>query len=223
MSKILIADDEIKIRQTLADYFTAKGESCKTAANGMEAAELCERERFDLVILDVMMPLMSGTEAARRIRRRSDLPILFLSALGEEEDYIKGFASGADDYIVKPFPLAVLYEKCKAMIKRYKNNLLSEKIDAGGLSLDKAIRKLSYCGKDIELSQTDYKIMLILMENKNQVISREKLLISIWGYDYEGSTRTIDTHIKRIRKALGKDGARLIKTAVGIGYYIEDK
>ena len=223
MSKILIADDEIKIRQTLADYFTAKGEICKTAANGMEAAELCERERFDLVILDVMMPLMSGTEAARRIRRRSDLPILFLSALGEEEDYIKGFASGADDYIVKPFPLAVLYEKCKAMIKRYKNNLLSEKIDAGGLSLDKAIRKLSYCGKDIELSQTDYKIMLILMENKNQVISREKLLISIWGYDYEGSTRTIDTHIKRIRKALGKDGARLIKTAVGIGYYIEDK
>lgn len=136
MYKILIADDEIKIRETIFDYMTAKGLSAKTAADGSEAVKLCETENFDLIILDVMMPRLDGISACKEIRDVTDCPILFLSALGEEYDLLKGFSSGADDYIVKPFPLTVLYEKCLSMIKRYRGANRNNKIVLGSLTAD---------------------------------------------------------------------------------------
>jgi len=221
MYKILIADDEIKIRTTLFDYMTAKGLFAKTAANGKEAVALCENESFDLIILDVLMPQMDGIAACKEIREYTDCPVLFLSALGEEQDLLKGFNCGADDYIVKPFPLSVLYEKCLAMIKRYRGADKDNKITVGSLSLDLAKRTVTANGEAVKLSNTDFELLSYLMQNKGIVLSRELILTRIWDYDFEGDTRVVDTHIKRIRKALGSE-ANIIKTAVGTGYYAEE-
>lgn len=220
MYKILVADDEIKIRNTISDYMTAKGLSVVTAKDGEDAVEKSEETEFDLIILDVMMPKKDGLKACEEIRKFSSVPILFLSALGEETDYLKGFSSGGDDYIVKPFPLSVLHQKCLSMIAMSKGNVKRDEISLNGIVIDLAKRKVFVENEEIALTTKDYELLRYLMENKNVVLDRDKILNRIWGWDYEGSNRVVDTHIKRIRKALGEK-AGCIKTVVNVGYTFE--
>lgn len=217
MYKILIADDEIKIRETLSDYLTAKGFSVALAKDGESAVYSAEGESFDLIILDVMMPKKDGLTACREIREFTDIPILFLSALGEEENLLKGYRFGGDDYIVKPFPLSVLCEKITAMIKRHKGVGADHSISESGIKLSLKTRQAFCDGKEISLPPKDFELLLLLMQNKGAVLSRDIILNKIWGYDFDGDNRTVDTHIKRIRKALG-DKASLIVTKSGLGY-----
>ncbi len=222
MYKILVADDEIKIRETIFDYMTAKGFSVSLAKDGEEAVLLSETEDFDLIILDVMMPKKDGLEACKEIRKNSQTPILFLSALGEETDFLKGFSCGGDDYIVKPFPLSVLYQKCLAMISLSKGIDKNHLIKVSGVTLDVLKHKVFVGENEIIISSKDFELLRYLMENKNIVISREKILSRVWGWDYDGDSRVVDTRIKRIRKALGEK-SDVIKTIVNVGYCYEEK
>ena len=220
MYKILVADDEIKIRNTIKDYLTAKGLKVATASDGEDAVEKTEETEFDLIILDVMMPKKDGLKACEEIRKWSNVPILFLSALGEETDYLKGFSSGGDDYIVKPFPLSVLHQKCLSMISMSKGSLKRDEISLNGIVIDLAKRKVFVENTEITFTTKDYELLRYLMENKNIVLDRDKILNRIWGWEYEGTSRVVDTHIKRIRKALGEK-AGCIKTVVNVGYVFE--
>ena len=222
MYKILVADDEIKIRNTIKDYLSAKGLSVTTAIDGEDAVEKTEETEFDLIILDVMMPKKDGLKACEEIRKWSNVPILFLSALGEETDYLKGFSSGGDDYIVKPFPLSVLHQKCLSMISMSKGTTKHDGISLNGIVIDLAKRKVFVENEEVELTTKDYELLRYLMENKNIVLDRDKILNRIWGWDYDGSNRVVDTHIKRIRKAL-REKAGCIKTVVNVGYTFECK
>lgn len=217
MYKVLIADDEIKIRETLSDYLTAKGFAVTLARDGEAAVCCAESESFDLIILDVLMPNKDGLEACKEIREFTDIPILFLSALGQEEDLLKGYKFGADDYIVKPFPLSVLCEKISSMIRRHKGLRDDHSIEDSGIRLDLKTRKTFIDGKEIKLPLKDFNLLLLLMQNKGAVLSREVILSKVWGWDFDGDDRTVDTHIKRLRKALG-DKAGLIVTTSGVGY-----
>lgn len=222
MYTILIADDEAKIRETIKDYFSAKGLNVLLASNGKEAVALTDSKDFDLIILDVMMPVMDGLTACKVIRKRSNAPVLFLSALGEEHDFLNGYSSGADDYIVKPFPLSVLHEKCLAMIKRYKGIHKENKVTVSGITLDLNAHKVFIDENDINLSEKDFQFLKYLIDNKNIVLSRDLILNRIWGYDFFGDTRVVDTHIKIIRKALGSKG-KLIKTIINAGYVFKEE
>ena len=217
MYKVLIADDEIKIRETLSDYLTAKGFAVTLARDGEAAVCCAESESFDLIILDVLMPNKDGLEACKEIREFTDIPILFLSALGHEEDLLKGYKFGADDYIVKPFPLSVLCEKISSMIRRHKGLRDDHSIEDSGIGLDLKTRQTFIDGKEIKLPLKDFNLLLLLMQNKGTVLSREVILSKVWGWDFDGDDRTVDTHIKRLRKALG-DKAGLIVTTSGVGY-----
>lgn len=220
MHKLLICDDEIKIRETLYDYFTAKGYSVSVAENGKTGAKKTENEDFDLILLDVMMPVMDGLTACKAIRKHTDTPILFLSALGEEEDVLKGYKHGADDYIIKPFPLSVLNEKIVAMINRYKGINRNNQLSLRGITLDYGSRKVFCNEREVALADKDFRLLALLMENKGIVLSRETILFKIWGYDFDGDERVVDTHIKRLRKSLG-DKAKCITTIIGTGYRFE--
>ena len=217
MYRILIADDEIKIRETLSDYLTAKGFDVTLAKDGEAAVCCAENESFDLIILDVLMPDKDGLEACKEIRDFTDIPILFLSALGQEEDLLKGYKFGADDYIVKPFPLSVLCEKISAMIRRHKGLRDDHSIEDSGIRLDLKTRQTFIDGKEIKLPLKDFNLLLLLMQNKGTVLSRDMILSKVWGWNFDGDNRTVDTHIKRIRKAMG-DKAGLIITTSGVGY-----
>lgn len=222
MHKILVCDDEVKIRETFYDYLSAKGFSVTLSADGKEAVEKCESESFDLVILDVMMPEMNGLEACRRIRSISDTPVLFLSALGEEQDLLKGYSLGADDYIVKPFPLSVLAQKCNALISRYRGSTLQEEICCCGITLNKPKQLVTVDGNIIELSKKTFRLLELLMINKGVVLSREQILAKVWGWDFDGDERAVDTHIKKLRKALDKKSVH-IKTVIGGGYSFREE
>ncbi len=221
MFKILFADDEAKIRETVKDYFGAKGVEVHTASDGITAVEMAQETEYDLIILDVMMPGCNGLEACKRIRKFTKAPVLFLSALGEERDLLGGYSSGADDYIVKPFPLSVLFEKCNKMIRRYRGINDENLIVSGSITLDKNRFKVFSSGEEITLSSKDFLLLEYLMSNKNIVLSRHIILSRVWGYDFEGDDRVVDTHIKIIRKALGENAAA-IKTVVNVGYKFEE-
>ena len=222
MYKILIADDERKLREIMRDYLVSKGFQIVLASDGEEALTAAFAQVFDLIILDVMMPGINGIEVCREIRRQQNIPVLFLSALGEEEDLLTGYEAGADDYIVKPFPLSVLFQKCMAMIRRSKRVDQEHKLTGNGIIID-LIRKQVYVeGKEITFSSKDFRLLAYLMENKDVVLGREIILSRIWGYDFEGDTRVVDTHIKRIRKLL-RDHAECIKTVIGSGYVYREE
>ena len=217
MFSVLVADDEKAIRESIKDYLEAKGYSVKTATDGESALELFYENSFDLVILDVMMPKVDGFDACRAVRRASNLPALFLTAKGQEADFLKGFECGCDDYVVKPFPLSVLYEKCNSLIKRYKGIDSANWLKVSGVALDLSCKRAYVGENEIKLSSKDFKILCYLMENKNIVLNRELILSFAWGYDFDGDDRVVDTHIKRIRKALGEK-AECIKTIINTGY-----
>ena len=220
-SKVLIVEDEPKLREVLMDYFQSKGEEPYEAANGNEALELVEEMEFDAILLDIMMPELDGFSVCRAIRRKNDVPIIFLTALSDEDDKLMGYELGADDYITKPYTMSVLYAKTMALIKRSRGNMLSaDRIEAGGLVLELSSQKV-YIGKiAIELTPKEYNLLRCLMQNKNMVMSREQLLVKCWGYDYDGDVRAVDTQIKRLREKLGEH-ATCIKTVIKAGYRLE--
>jgi len=220
-NKILIAEDEEKLREILCDYFSSKGDIPFPAANGFEALSLIEENDFDAVLLDIMMPGLDGLSVCRTLRRNNDVPIIFLTALSDEEDKLLGYELGADDYVTKPFTMSVLYAKTMALIKRSQRKVLEgDRMEAGGITLDLASGKAYAGGKEIFLTPKEFSLLSCLMINKNLVMSREQLLVKCWGYDYEGESRAVDTHIKRLREKLGSH-AQCIKTVIKTGYRLE--
>ncbi len=219
--KILIVEDEAKLREVLCDYFASRGERPIEACDGFEALARMEECEFDAVLLDIMMPGLDGLSVCRAVRKTNDVPILFLTALSDEEDKLLGYELGADDYITKPFSLSVLYAKTMALIKRNERSVLAgDRIEAGGITLVRSTRKVFAGKQEIALTPKEYALLLCLMQNKNRVLSREQLLVKCWGYDYEGESRAVDTHIKRLREKLG-DCASCIQTVIKAGYKLE--
>ena len=218
---ILIAEDEPRLREVVCDYFRSRGDHPVEAADGAAALALAEEREFDGVLLDIMMPGLDGFTVCRSLRRRSDVPILFLTALSDEEDKLYGYELGADDYITKPFSLSVLYAKTAALIRRSRGSVLSgDRMELGELSLEVSSRRVFAAGQEVALTPREYALLQCLMRNKNMVMSREQLLVKCWGYDYEGEARAVDTQIKRLREKLGPC-AECIKTIIKAGYRLE--
>ncbi len=220
--KILVVDDVPKIRWSLCDYLSSHGYKVFNAKNGLEAVEIASAESPDLIIMDVLMPEMNGLEACREIRYFSDVPVLFLSALGEEEDMLKGFDCGADDYLVKPFPLPVLLKKSLVMLSRSKGAGSDNVLNYGELIINISNRTTELSGVHVSLSGKDFDLLLLLVGNRDKAVSRDYIINKIWGYDYFGDLRIVDTHIKQLRKALGSYGDH-IKSVRGYGYKFTDK
>ena len=219
--RILIAEDEPKLRSILCDFFISRGDTPVPAADGMEALELAQAQEFDGVLLDIMMPRLDGLSVCRALRKNSDVPIIFLTALSDEDDKLLGYELGADDYVTKPFTMTVLYAKLKALIRRSRGDVMTEdRLTAGELSVRLSSRQVEVAGREVELTPKEYSLLVCLMRNRNMVMSREQLLVQCWGYDYEGEARAVDTHIKRLREKLG-DAAQMIRTVVKAGYKLE--
>ncbi len=215
---VLIADDEIRMRRVITDYLAAKGYKTVEAANGSEAVLMCRRMPIDLVLLDVMMPQMDGFEACRIIREHSAVPIIMLTARGEENDELQGFSLGADEYIAKPFSLRILAARIEAVLRRGEAPSPEGAIRAADdLRVDTVAREVTVAGAPIELTYTEFELLVFLMQNAGIALSRDRILDSVWRYDYYGDARTVDTHIKKLRQKLG-DCGNYIKTIRGIGY-----
>jgi len=219
--KILIVEDEPRLREILCDYFRNRGEIPTEAADGALALELAENGEFDAVLLDIMMPELNGFGVCRALRKNSDVPIIFLTALSDEDDKLTGFELGADDYVTKPFGMSVLYAKTCALIRRSRGNMLSgNRLVAGELALELSSRRVFLNNAEIHLTPKEYDLLLCLLRNKGAVMSREQLLVKCWGYDYDGDIRAVDTHIKRLREKLGPYSER-VKTVIKAGYRLE--
>ena len=220
---ILLAEDERDMREVLCDYFTAKsgGElTMISAPDGNTALHLIETQPFDLLLLDIMLPGTDGFALCRAARERSDAPILFVTAREDEQDKLHGYGLGADDYVVKPFSLAVLYAKAQALLRRSRGMTAAEVLRAGALELTPARGTVTADGQRIDLPPKEFALLRALMERKNRVLTRDELLDLAWGWDYDGTDRVIDGHIKKLRRALGKH-ADCIKTVVKRGYKLE--
>lgn len=224
MYSILVVDDEAKIRTLIKKYAEFEGHKVYEAVNGMEAVRLCREKEFDVIIMDIMMPELDGFSAVKEIRKVSDAPIIMLSARGEEYDKIHGFEVGVDDYVVKPFSPRELMMRIDAIMKRVKKGEKNEpKRDVyvkDGLVIDFTARKVTIDGVVINLSPKEYELLSYMVINRNIALTREKLISEVWGYDYYGDDRTLDTHIKLLRKNLGQYG-KLIVTLRGVGYRFE--
>lgn len=220
---ILVVDDEIRMRKLIKDFLVAKGYSILEAEDGEKALEVFEenKNKINLVLLDVMMPKLDGWSVLRQIRQESKVPIIMLTARGEEQDELFGFELGVDEYISKPFSPKILVARVEAILKRTAPDSKEVK-DYGGVEIDKEGRTVKVDGKLIELSLREYELLTYLAENKDIALSRDKILNNVWNYDYYGDSRTIDSHIKKIRHKLGKKG-KYIKTIRGVGYKFEVK
>jgi len=228
MYNILVVDDEEMIRRLIAKYAVFEGHSITEAGDGMEAVQLCREKKFDIMIIDIMMPELDGFSACREIRKFSDIPIIMLSARGEEYDKINGFELGIDDYVVKPFSPKELMLRIDAVMKRVNTrdtagrdalNKLNEVISLanGGLKADLTARIVYIDGVRVDMTPKEYDLFFYMLKNKNIALTREKLICEVWGYDYFGDDRTLDTHIKLLRKSLG-NYASFIVTLRGVGY-----
>lgn len=220
---ILLAEDERDMREVLCDYFTAKsgGElTMISAPDGNTALHLIETQPFDLLLLDIMLPGTDGFALCRTAREQGDAPVLFVTAREDEQDKLHGYGLGADDYVVKPFSLAVLYAKAQALLRRSRGMTAAEVLRAGELELDPARGTVTADGQRIDLPPKEFALLRALMERKNRVLTRDELLDLAWGWDYDGTDRVIDGHIKKLRRALGKH-ADCIKTVVKRGYKLE--
>ncbi len=230
MYNILIVDDEAKIRSIIKKYAEFEGHTVTEATDGMCAVNLCKERDFDIIIMDIMMPELDGFSACREIRKFKQTPIIMLSARGEEYDKINGFALGIDDYVVKPFSPKELMLRIDAVMKRTNTNPAEVnrtkntvvELDNGGLKADITARIVYIDGEPIEMSPKEYGLFFYLLENHDIALSREKLISEVWGYDFYGDARTLDTHIKLLRKSLGKY-ADYIVTLRGIGYRFDTK
>ncbi|MBS5856923.1 MAG: response regulator transcription factor [Clostridia bacterium] len=220
---VLIVDDEQRMRKLIKDFLVAKGFSILEAENGEKALKVFEenKNKINLILLDVMMPKLDGWSVLRQIRQESKVPIIMLTARGEEQDELFGFELGVDEYISKPFSPKILVARVEAILKRT-NQDIKEVKDYGGIEIDREGRTVKVDGKIIELSLREYELLSYLVENENIALSRDKILNNVWNYDYYGDSRTIDSHIKKIRHKLGKKG-KYIQTMRGVGYKFEVK
>ena len=220
---ILVVDDELRMRKLIKDFLIASGFNILEAEDGEQALEVFEKEknRINLILLDVMMPKLDGWSVLRQIRQESRVPIIMLTARGEEQDELFGFELGVDEYISKPFSPKILVARVEAILKRTQGEQKEVK-DYGGIEIDKEGRTVTVDGKVLELSLREYELLVYLVENENIALSRDKILNNVWNYDYYGDSRTIDSHIKKIRHKLGKRG-KYIKTMRGVGYKFEIK
>jgi len=224
MAKILICDDEPGLRSVIKRYAQFDGHEAAEAGNGIEAVEACKKERFDIIIMDIMMPELDGFAAVKEIRKTSDVPIIMLSARGEEYDKVLGFEYGVDDYVVKPFSSKEIMLRIAAILKRKgaaaPDNSGHEIFAKDGFSADMTAYKMLIDGKQVELAPKLYDLLFFLIRNRNAVIPREKILTDVWGYKNIEDVRTLDTHMKLLRKAMGQY-AGLITTLRGHGYRFE--
>lgn len=220
MGRVLIVEDERRIRDIVRDYFAAHGLDCDLARDGAEALDLLRDNDYDAVLLDVLMPELDGFAACERIRRASGVPILFLTALGSERDVLRGYALGGDDYVTKPFSLAVLLAKTEALIRRGGGSGAGALV-CGAITLDAAARVCTVSGEAVKLSPREFELLHCLMRNRGRVLSREQLLDKVWGLDFEGGDRAVDARIRSLRAALGDAGGQ-IKTVFKSGYRLEE-
>ena len=218
--RILVVEDEDRIRNIVLDYFAVHGLDCDLARDGEEALDLLRDNDYDAILLDVLMPNLDGFAVCRAVRARSAVPILFLTALGGEEEMLRGYALGCDDYVTKPFSLAVLLAKTRAVIRRSRGEGGGETLTCGAIALDVAGHTCTVAGKPVELTRREYDLLLCLIRNKGQVLSRDQLLDKVWGIDFEGGERAVDVRIKSLRSALGSAGKQ-VKTVFKVGYRME--
>lgn len=219
MYKLLVVDDEEKIRTIIGKYATFEGYDVTEAVDGMSAMEILRNKDFDLIILDIMMPDIDGFTVCRELRKKSNTPVIMLSARGEEYDRLHGFEVGVDDYVVKPFSPKELMMRVAAIIKRT-SNVTGEAFEYKGLKVDFAGRIVYVDGNKAELTPKEYDLLFYLIKNRGIALTREKLISNVWGYDFFGDDRTLDTHIKLLRKNLGEYSG-LIVTLRGVGYRFE--
>lgn len=222
--KILVVDDEVNIRNVIKEYAKFEGYEVEEAGNGMQAVEICKEKDFDIIIMDVMMPKLDGFSAIKEIRKTKNIPVLMLSARGEEYDKLFGFEIGIDDYVVKPFSPKEVMARVAAITSRVKNNSKAKKEDKyvfEGLEIDMLGRVVMVDGEKKELTPKEYDLLVYLIKNKNIALSREKILNEVWGYDFFGEDRTVDTHVKMLRNSIGKYRDK-ITTIRGMGYKFEE-
>ena len=218
MYRILLAEDEVTLREVVEVFFQKNGFEIDAVDNGTDACSLADKQKYDVVILDIMMPGMDGKEVCRHIRSKYDVPIIFLTALGDECDIISGYEIGADEYVIKPFSTKVLLMKVNALISRY-HGLLSKNgcLVIDEITIDPARHLVSVDGKNINLAPKEYDLLLMFIDHKDLVLTRDQILDNAWNSDFEGYDRTVDSHIKKLRKALGKAGYH-IETVIKTGY-----
>lgn len=216
--KILVVDDEDRMRKLVRDFLTREGYTVLEAANGEEAVDLFFAQKdIALLLLDVMMPKMDGWQVVREIRQYSKVPIIMLTARGDERDELMGFDLGVDEYISKPFSPKILVARVNAVLRRSGASSQDELLEAGGIVVDKAAHQVTIDGKPIELSFKEFELLTYFVENQGIALSREKILNAVWNYDYYGDARTIDTHVKKLRSKMGSKG-EYIRTIWGMGY-----
>lgn len=223
MSKLLIVDDEFRIRELIKKYALYEGHEVDEAENGEQAVLKCRNNTYDLIIMDIMMPVMDGFAATEQIRKFSNTPVIMLSARGEEYDRLSGFESGVDDYVVKPFSPKELMMRIAAVLRRSGSDQKDDsksKFVYQGLTIDFAARTVTIDGERVRLTPREYELLFYMVNNKGIALTREQLISKVWGYDFFGDDRTLDTHIKLLRKSLG-DYAKLIVTLRGVGYRFE--
>lgn len=216
--KILVADDESRMRKLVRDFLEKQNYKVIEAADGEEAVDIFFKEKdIALIILDVMMPRMDGWQVCREIRQYSKVPIIMLTARGDERDELLGFNLGVDEYISKPFSPKILVARVDAVLRRSGSGNSEDVLESAGIRIDKAAHQVTIDGKEIELSFKEFELLTYFVENKGIALSREKILNAVWNYDYYGDARTIDTHVKKLRSKMGEKGS-LIKTIWGMGY-----
>ena len=221
MDLVLIVEDEPRIREIVRDYFMAHGLDCDLARDGREALDLLRDHDYDAILLDIFMPGLDGFQVCEAVRRDSAVPILFLTALGGEEEMLRGYALGCDDYVTKPFSLAVLLAKTQALIRRSRGGGSPGVLTCGAITLDTVRHLCTAAGQPVRLLPRDYALLLCLMRHHGQVLTRSQLLDRVWGIDFEGDDRTVDVRIRSLRAALGPAGKQ-IKTVFKTGYRLEE-
>ncbi len=224
MAKLLIVDDEVKIRDMIRKYALFEGYEVEEAEDGMAAVERCRTQDFDLIIMDVMMPNLDGFSACKEIQKMKNIPVIMLSARGEEYDKLHGFEIGVDDYVVKPFSPKELMMRVQAVLKRvqgtHSNPMKKDLFTFQGLTLDFSARVVTIDGERVDMTPKEYALFAYLVKNEGIALTREQLIRDVWGYDFFGDDRTLDTHMKLLRKSIGKY-SRLIVTLRGVGYRFE--
>lgn len=219
--KILVVDDEMRIRKLVGDFLKKSGYQVIEAADGSEALDIFfEQQDIALIILDVMMPKIDGWQVCRELRAYSKVPIIMLTAKSEERDELLGFELGVDEYITKPFSPKILVARAEAILRRVGTGASDDILEAGGIVVDRAAHSVTIDGEPIDLSYKEFELLVFFVENIGMALSREKILNSVWNYDYYGDARTIDTHVKKLRSKMGPKGD-LIKTIWGLGYKLE--
>ena len=221
MEAVLLVEDEARIRDIVQDYFAAHGLDCDLARDGEEALDLLRDHDYDAILLDILMPRLDGFQVCAAVRRKSRVPILFLTALGSETDVLRGYALGCDDYVTKPFSLAVLLAKTRALIRRGRGVGAEGVLTCGAIALDTNSRSCTAGGRLVKLSPREYALLECLLRNRGQALSRAQLLDKVWGIDFEGDDRAVDVRIRSLRAALGEAGGQ-IKTVFKTGYRLEE-